>query len=511
MEKNASTTKVTHRALVVGISDYFHPVTSLPAVANDVREMAKLLTSKNGAFGDEAVVTLADGAATRDAILSCLHRVFSTAKPDETVFVYLAGHGTVVGSNYYFLPHDVDVNGVETSCVPLTTIKSLFDQCKSQRVFLWLDFCHSGGILARGFQDDAMSTLSRTLQVSQGQGKVIVAACTSSQSAFESQAIGHGLFTHALLRGLKGEAQSAQGEVTAASLYDFIDHQVANPNQQPVFFGEMTGRIVLMHFDPRATDTPLAPPPSETIPSPTKASLPANGTWIMLGDEFYLADIVRHRSDGSIDVELTPQSAEGESSLAALTPSRNRSRPPLPFAANSDACEVQVDEVVSENVGSERKWKLKLRASPSQTGSLIEMSINGVGANEIARMRAGRLLLNDPPPRTYRDIGHEMMLESAIAGAANDYQAKGCVIQEVFQKHGRTAGWKDKARLKAIFLLKMTGTVEYVTELDVEDVRGSTIRVRCKGQRARRYSNREPEVIELVGDCQLSWQIGEDT
>src|SRR5206468_885174 len=140
--------------------------------------------------------------------------------------------------------------------------KSLFEKTKSTRAFLWLDFCHSGGILARNAQADDIPTIRRALGVVQGHGKVIVAACTATQSAYEDPVIGHGLFTNALLRGLRGEAKSAQGEITALSLYEFIDHQVANPAQQPVFLGEMTGRIVLMHYpdrsgaSTRATSTP---------------------------------------------------------------------------------------------------------------------------------------------------------------------------------------------------------------------------------------------------------------
>ncbi len=98
-----------------------------------------------------------------------------------------------------------------------------------------------------------MDIIRRSIGVVSGHGKVLVAACTSTQMSYESSAIGHGLFTHALLRGLQGEAKSAQGEVTAHSLYEFIDHQVANPRQQPVFFGETTGRIVLAHYPDHAT------------------------------------------------------------------------------------------------------------------------------------------------------------------------------------------------------------------------------------------------------------------
>jgi hypothetical protein len=179
------------------------------------------------------------------------------------------------------------------------------------------------------------------------------------------------------------------------------------------------------------------------------------------------------------------------------------SRNLLPFAANSDAHEVQVDEVISENVGSERKWKLKMRASPRQAATLIEMGINGVTADEIAQMRAGRLLVNDPPPRTYRELGHEMMLESAIAGGAHNYQAKGCVIQETFKRYGKTPEWKEMARLKAIFLLKMTGTVEHVIKLELEAARENNVHVCFRGRRAKRYSNREAETIEIDGNCEL--------
>ena len=57
---------------------------------------------------------------------------------------------------------------------------------------------------------------------------------------------GHGLFTGALLRGLKGEAAN-KGEVTVNSLYDYIDRQMGSERQRPMMFGQMTGRVVLMH------------------------------------------------------------------------------------------------------------------------------------------------------------------------------------------------------------------------------------------------------------------------
>src|SRR5947207_353237 len=138
------------RALVVGVSEYPNPKDRLPAVAADVREMAKVLSSKHGTFPAKGVTVLADKQATRDKVLAALHTALGGAAVD-TVFVYLAGHGVEVGGKYYYVAHDTSS---DATAVPLTEIKALFDQTKCRRAFLWLDFCHSGGILARGGSGD---------------------------------------------------------------------------------------------------------------------------------------------------------------------------------------------------------------------------------------------------------------------------------------------------------------------------------------------------------------------
>jgi uncharacterized caspase-like protein len=237
------------RALVIGISDYPPPIRKLRAVANDVREMTKLLSSDQGQFPAQNVRCLADNEATQKAVLDAIDATFSGVQADDAVFAYLAGHGAVVGGEYYFVAYDTTAQGIGTDGVPLKRIKSAFDASPSQRAFLWLDFCHSGGIIPRdlGGKPDDRDVMSRALEVVQGQGKLIIAACSPSQSAWESAAVGHGFFTDALLRGLKGEARH-DGEVTVNSLYDYIDRKMGSDRQRPMMFGQMTGRVVLMHL-----------------------------------------------------------------------------------------------------------------------------------------------------------------------------------------------------------------------------------------------------------------------
>src|SRR4051794_11443695 len=49
----------------------------------------------------------------------------------------------------YFVGHDTTAGDLKGTGVPLVEVRELFDQSRSRRAFLWLDFCHSGGITAR--------------------------------------------------------------------------------------------------------------------------------------------------------------------------------------------------------------------------------------------------------------------------------------------------------------------------------------------------------------------------
>ena len=143
--------------------------------------MAKLLSSKNGAFPSDGISVLTERQAARDAVLAALRSVFTGAKASDTLFVYLAGHGGVEGDDYYYVPYDAKGKPLAQGGVALAEIKRLFDRTASRRVFLWLDFCHSGGILARGAKSDDLAVIRRSIGVVSGQGKVIIAACTQTQ------------------------------------------------------------------------------------------------------------------------------------------------------------------------------------------------------------------------------------------------------------------------------------------------------------------------------------------
>jgi hypothetical protein len=79
------------------------------------------------------------------------------------------------------------------------------------------------------------------------------------------------------------------------------------------------------------------------------------------------------------------------------------------------------------------------------------------------------------------------------------------VLPEVYTAHeDRPELILPLARLKLLYALRASDCVEEVTELRLGPIQGGRCHVRFRGRRARRYSNVDPHVIEIEGDCPLA-------
>jgi uncharacterized caspase-like protein len=81
---------------------------------------------------------------------------------------------------------------------------------------------------------------------------VIVTASRSSEVSIELPELGHGIFTHYLVQGLKGTADlDRDGIVSLQELYQYLEQEVSRKsravggNQHPVMKGEMEGLLPL--------------------------------------------------------------------------------------------------------------------------------------------------------------------------------------------------------------------------------------------------------------------------
>lgn len=234
----------------------------------------------------------------------------------------------------------------------------------------------------------------------------------------------------------------------------------------------------------------------------------SKGTWVLLGNSYFQASSVQHTGDGDFILEVIPSTGDEEADLESLRPSQYGSRSTLPFAVRNDAQSVRVTKCEKHLVVNTAKWTLTLKPENGRFGSNgIEATINENGKtlspDQIAQLRAGRILLNDPSiAATSRSSFGFSLLESAITGSGHE-QVEDSIIRSVFELHKNNPNWKEFARLQAVYLLRATGTVEHILELTISAIRSGQVAVTFRGRRAKHFSNEPATVIEVSGKCRL--------
>lgn len=223
------------RAVIIGISSYNH-MPALRYTDDDAYRMYAFLKSpEGGALTDENIKILIDEEATKKQILYTLEEVFTQASPNDLVMLYFSGHG-LPGS---FLPSDYDgYNHV----VHHDEIKNILNRSPAKYKLCIADACHSGGLLAmKG--NRANNALLKYYEVlaQASPGSALIMSSKSSETSLESSGLRQGVFSHFLIKGLKGAADANQDKiVNIQELFDYTYRNVRSytgSRQSPVIKG----------------------------------------------------------------------------------------------------------------------------------------------------------------------------------------------------------------------------------------------------------------------------------
>ena len=216
-------------ALVVGIAEYAKPEYRLGFADDDARAVAALLREHQGrTFTTVEVRELVDGKATRAALLQGFQWLNDSVGPEDTAVVFLAGHGTN-DSEYYFLPHDADLEQPLVTMLSQGQLQGILTRLRGQ-VVLFLDTCRAGAVFGGGDDERRrqmdVTALLNSLTYSQ-RGLVVFSAAQGRELSQERAEWGHGAFTKALLEALRGAADANRnGEVTTAELDSYLTDRV---------------------------------------------------------------------------------------------------------------------------------------------------------------------------------------------------------------------------------------------------------------------------------------------
>ncbi len=230
-------------AVLVGIARYNH-MRSLKFTDDDAYRLHGFLKSpEGGALPDEQIKILIDEDATRDAILKTLTTISDKASKNDVIIFYFSGHG-LQGS---FLPHDYDG---ENLVVGHKEIRAILEQSDAKAKVVIADACHSGSFDAakgQGFES-LINTYYSAFNKSTG-GFVLMMSSKAEETSIESNGLRQGIFSHFLIRGLKGAANMNEDQIiTVDELFDYVHNNVrfyTNKFQTPMIVGEYDGNMPL--------------------------------------------------------------------------------------------------------------------------------------------------------------------------------------------------------------------------------------------------------------------------
>jgi outer membrane protein assembly factor BamE (lipoprotein component of BamABCDE complex) len=271
-------------ALVVGVSEFANPALNLKYSAKDAKDFADYLV-KEADFAPDHVKVLLNKDATERRILSELGDRWlpRVANPDDLVVIFVSTHGSGaeldVGGQNYLIAYDTDVQDLYTTGVPMQRLaKDIKDRVHCDRVVIFLDACHSGGVKSES------KGLTRTgvdaSELAIGSGRMVIASSAEDQVSWESKNGTNGVFTAALLQSLRKKGKETTVGEMFTELKDRVQDQVLRERgrlQTPVLESKWKGNDLCIAAAPVSRRPGLNIEPR--IEAPTKAvadPLPAN-------------------------------------------------------------------------------------------------------------------------------------------------------------------------------------------------------------------------------------------
>jgi hypothetical protein len=256
---------------------------------------------------------------------------------------------------------------------------------------------------------------------------------------------------------------------------------------------------------PVAESVPATPSKTKTTPTTKVDAVEDSGMWFLLGNGFYTADEIHEPSSGKITLSAPVSSAEDDATFRAFQPDAFGRHDLVPFAHQNTGALARVIEAQRSSREGTRAWQLTLQLEKPNAGFHSEMSINGMSPDQIAELRAQRILLNKEAEPKSQSPFESALTRMFTSGMNTAVKVDGSVLPDLWKNLNKEPElFLPLARLWSVFQLITSETCEHILELRIGPVKGETVHVKFRGRRRRRYSNVEPYVISVEGDCDLS-------
>ncbi len=250
----------TYRALLIGIQDYNDShIPDLETPLSDVRKIGAILKNRYGF----KVETLLDKKATREAMYKALRQLASTAKANDSVLIYYAGHGDLDRqyNDGWWIPVDA-VGGNPLTYLDNIQVQKAMKNMAARHVLLISDSCYSGTLfgLARAMPPVINDKYYLNLYNEKSRWGM---TSGNKTPVSDSGTAGHSVFAYQLIKKLEGNEKPY---VSTQEIYTDIAPIISNNSQQTPMCrpirqtGDQGGEFIFIASS--QGDPP--PPPPET-------------------------------------------------------------------------------------------------------------------------------------------------------------------------------------------------------------------------------------------------------
>jgi WD40 repeat protein len=234
-------------AIVAGINEYRNKNISLRYAVPDAKAFAEILkeVARPPLFENvhiKLLSTLDD--TTKESIQRAFDGIRKKIRPNDIFVFYNASHGVIdivdETEQYYLLTSNVlllSSRHIGRDAMSQKELIQLIGTIPAQKKLIILDTCHAG----KAGKDIAIALLQQTRGLTESTaikllqraiGSAVFSASSDTQQALEGYK-GHGLFTYAIIEGLKGGADlNKDGYVKISELQDYVEEKVVTVSEQ---------------------------------------------------------------------------------------------------------------------------------------------------------------------------------------------------------------------------------------------------------------------------------------
>ena len=198
------------------------------AIAGRLKERGALLPNFRGRVVTE---TLVDENATVAKIETTLKAMVTKTRPDDVFVFFMAGHGTTLDDEYYFMPWDLDYENdaaLRRKGISQTLLREWQSRLPTRSLLL-LDTCRAGSAMQLAARTgDDKNALAKLIRVSQ---RNVIVATSADRIALEGHE-GHGVFSWAVLDALSYADYDDNGRVDVTDIATHVRKHVPAITEQ---------------------------------------------------------------------------------------------------------------------------------------------------------------------------------------------------------------------------------------------------------------------------------------